>query len=132
MIVMIEPSFSHTEQPGEPTPIFKHPSISSDGKISIGAIHGSQHVVLWLSHGLSCRFCRRLIAALGAVEDELHAEGIEALAVVSTPAEQARAYVRYRPMRLLVASDEKKAVHRAYGLPQFEIAEGPMEWPRRI
>jgi peroxiredoxin len=132
MIVMSEPSFSHPVQPGEPAPVFELPAITRDGKISLGDFRGSQPVLLGLFRGLSCPFCRRQIAALGALEDELHAKGIEALAVVSTPAEQARAYVRYRPMRLLVASDEKKAVHRAYGLPQFEIAEGPMEWPRRI
>jgi peroxiredoxin len=132
MIVMSELPLSHPVQPGEPAPVFELPAITRDGKISLGSFRGNQPVLLGLFRGLSCPFCRRQIAALAALEDELHSKGIEALAIVSTPAEQARAYVRFRPLRLLVASDEKKAVHRAYGLPQFEIVEGPTEWPHRI
>ena len=129
---MSEPSVNRPVKPGEPAPAFELPAITRGGKVSLGDFRGSQPVLLGLFRGLNCPFCRRQIAALGALEDELHAKGVEAIAVVSTPAEQARTYVRFRPMRLLVASDEYRAVHRAYGLPQFEVTEGETDWPHRI
>ena len=119
-------------QPGEPAPGFELPAITRDGMISLGDFRGSRPVLLGLFRGLSCPFCRRHIAALAELEGELHAKGVETLAVVNTPAEQARAYVRFRPMRMQAASDEKLDMHRAYGLPASDITDSETQWPHRI
>lgn len=118
-------------QPGEPAPEFELPAVTREGTVRLGDFRGSRPVLLGLFRGLDCPFCRRQIAALGAVNEELQAKGVETLAVITTPAERARAYVRYRPMRMLVASDERRAVHREYGLPRLEISEGQSAWPYR-
>jgi peroxiredoxin len=119
-------------QPGEPAPAFELPAITRDGVVRLEDFRGNRPVLLGLFRGLDCPFCRRQIAALSAVDEELRNRGVETLAVVTTPAERARTYVRYRPMRLLVASDEKRAVHRAYGLPRLEITESETAWPHRV
>jgi peroxiredoxin len=119
-------------QPGEPAPGFELPAVTRDGIIRLGDFRGSRPVLLGLFRGLHCPFCRRQIAALGALEDELRAKGVETLGVVTTPAERARTYIRFRPTRLLLASDEERTTHRAYGLARPEITESETAWPHRI
>ena len=128
---MSEQAALHPIEPGEPAPGFELPAITREGVVRLGDFRGSRPVLLGLFRGLSCPFCRRHIAALGELEGELRSKGVETLAVVNTSAERARAYVRFRPIRLLAASDETRAVHRAYGLPVVEISERETEWPRR-
>ena len=43
--------------------------------------------------------------------------GVETLAIVTSPVERARLYFRYRPPKMLLASDTRMAVHGAFGLP---------------
>ena len=128
---MTESSNSRPVQPGEPAPSFELPAVTREGMVRLDDFRGSRPVLLGIFRGLDCPFCRRQIAALGAVNEDLRGKGVETLAVVTTPAERARTYLRYRPMRILVASDEERAVHRAYGLPRMEITEGETEWPRK-
>jgi len=71
--------------------------------------------------GLWCPFCRRNIADLGFMREELLARGIETLAVVATDVENARLYFRYRPTRVPIASDPDLIIHRSYGLPRPRI-----------
>jgi peroxiredoxin len=132
MSVMTEPSPNHPVQPGEPAPGFELPAITRDGVIRLVDFRGNHPVLLGLFRGLHCAFCRRHIAALSALEGELRAKGVETLAVVNTPAERGRAYVRFHPMRLLAASDENRIVHRAYGLPLAEITDSETKWPHQI
>ena len=129
---MIDSSNTRPVQPGEPAPSFELPAVTRDGMVRLDDFRGSRPVLLGVFRGLDCPFCRRQIAALGAVNEDLRGKGVETLAVVTTPAERARTYLRYRPMRILVASDEQRTVHRAYGLPRMEITEGETEWPRKV
>jgi peroxiredoxin len=129
---MSEGSSPRPVQPGEPAPEFELPAITRDGTVCLDDFRGRRPVLLGLFRGLHCAFCRRHIAALSAMEDELRAKGVETLAVVNTPVERARAYIRFRPTRLLLASDEERTTHRAYGLPLAEITESETAWPRRI
>jgi peroxiredoxin len=128
---MTQSANSRPVQPGEPAPSFELPAITREGMVRLDDFRGSRPLLLGIFRGLDCPFCRRQIAALGAVDEELRGKGVETLAVVTTPAERARTYVRYRPLRMLVASDEKRAVHRAYGLPRMEITESETAWPHR-
>jgi peroxiredoxin len=118
-------------QPGEPAPGFELPAITREGMVRLADFR-HRPMLLGLFRGLHCAFCRRHIAALGEIEGELRASGVETLAVVNTPAERARNYVSFHPMRLLVASDETRSVHRAYGLPLTEYTESDTKWPHRI
>jgi peroxiredoxin len=128
---MNEQSALRPVQPGEPAPGFELPAITRDGVIRLADYRGSRPLVIGLFRGLDCPFCRRHIATLGELDSELRGKGVETLAVVNMSAERARAYVRFRPMRLLAAADEKRDIHRAYGLSAIEITEDKTEWPVR-
>jgi peroxiredoxin len=119
-------------QPGDPAPGFELPAVTREGVIRLDDYRGNRPLLLGLFRGLTCPFCRRHIAALSQLEGELRAKGVETLAVINTPADKARAFVRYHPMRIAAASDENRTVHHAYGLPAFEVTEDRTEWPRRV
>ena len=58
--------------------------------------------------------------------------GIEILTIVITPIDRARLYFKYRPISIAVASDPDAMVHRAFGLPRFEVVDdegAPAQWP---
>jgi hypothetical protein len=84
--------------------------------------------------GVYCPFCRRQIAPLGASHEKLQQEGVETMAVVISPAQRARLYFRYHPMRISLAADETASIHRAFGVPRFEVVPdngnlSAVEWP---
>jgi hypothetical protein len=61
--------------------------------------------------------------------------GIETLTIVITPLERARLYFKYRPIHVAVASDPDGLVHRAFGLPRFQVVDdegAPAQWPLRV
>ena len=67
------------------------------------------------------------------MDRQLREKGVECIAVVNTPIERARLYFRYRPMPdLLAASDPERTSHRAFGLPNVELAEVQSDWQRKV
>jgi peroxiredoxin len=104
--------------PGEPAPEFALPAVNRDETVSLADYRGRSPVFLALLIGLWCPFCRRQIAQIGATEAKLKALGVESLAVVATPPENARLYFKFRPTRLRLASDPELSTHRAYGVPR--------------
>ena len=104
--------------PGEPAPDFILPAVDGAGTVSLADYRGKSSVFLALFIGLWCPFCRRAIAKMAATEPELKALGVETLAVVATPPENARLYFKFRPCSLRVAADPELCTHRAYGVPK--------------
>ena len=104
--------------PGEPAPDFTLPAVDRNETVSLADYRGRSSVFLALMIGLWCPFCRRQIAQLGGTEGKLKALGVESLAVVATPPENARLYFKFRPTRLRLASDPELFTHHAYGLPK--------------
>jgi peroxiredoxin len=104
--------------PGEPAPDFALPAVDGVGTVSLADYRGKSSVFLALFIGLWCPFCRRAIAKMAATEPELKALGVETLAVVATPPENARLYFKFRPCSLRVAADPALSTHRAYGVPK--------------
>ncbi len=103
---------------GEPAPDFTLPAVDGKEAVSLADYRGRSPVFLALFIGLWCPFCRRHIAQMGATEPKLKALGLESLAIVATPLENARLYFKFRPTRLRLAADPELATHRAYGLPK--------------
>jgi hypothetical protein len=73
---------------------------------------------------------------LGITRDKLAREGVETLAIVTTPPERARQYFQYRPTRVLLAADPDARSHCAFGLPAIELlpddtSPDELQWPRR-
>jgi peroxiredoxin len=104
--------------PGEPAPDFALPAVDGDDTVSLADYRGRSSVFLSLLIGLWCPFCRRQIAQMGATESKLKAVGVETLAVVATPPENARLYFKFRPTRLRLAADPDLTTHRAFRVPR--------------
>jgi peroxiredoxin len=104
--------------PGEPAPDFTLPAVDGTETVTLSHYRGRNSVFLALLLGLWCPFCRRQIAQLGTSEGKLKALGVETLAVVATPPENARLYFKYRPTRLRLGADPELSTHRAYGIPK--------------
>jgi peroxiredoxin len=110
----------HPIQPGDAAPEFALPAVDGSSTISLKDYLGKTPLLLALFVGLWCPFCRRAIAQIAATEPALKEEGVETLAVVATPPDNARLYFKYRPTRLKLASDPELTTHRAYGVPKPE------------
>jgi peroxiredoxin len=104
--------------PGEPAPDFTLPAIHGSDTVSLAEYRGRSPVFLALLVGLWCPFCRRQIVQMGANEARLKSLGVETLAVVATPPENARLYFKFRPTRLRLGADPELMTHRAYGVPR--------------
>jgi hypothetical protein len=86
--------------------------------VSLADYRGHSPVFLALLIGLWCPFCRRQLAQMSATEAKLKTLGVESVAVVATPPENARLYFKFRPTRLRLGADPELTTHRAYGLPK--------------
>ena len=113
--------------PGEPAPDFTLPAVDRNENVSLADYRGRSPVFLALMVGLWCPFCRRQIAQIGTIEGKLKALGVESLAVVATPPENARLYFKFRPTRVRLASDPELSTHRAYGIPRPAVSPELME-----
>ncbi len=113
--------------PGEPAPDFTLPAVDRNENVSLADYRGRSPVFLALMVGLWCPFCRRQIAQIGTIEGKLKALGVESLAVVATPPENARLYFKFRPTRVRLASDPELSTHRAYGVPRPPVSPEFME-----
>jgi peroxiredoxin len=105
-------------QPGEPAPIFTLPAVEREGTVSLADYQGKSPLLLSINRGLWCSFCRRHIVLLGGMRQRLQQLGVETLAIVASPLERARLYVRHRPPGVPLAADPDQITHRAYGLPR--------------
>ncbi len=104
--------------PGETAPDFALPAVDGTATVSLADYRGRSPVFLSLMIGLWCPFCRRQIAQMGTTETKLKAIGVETLAVVATPPENARLYFKFRPTKLRLAADPDLTTHRAYRVPR--------------
>ena len=107
--------------PGEQAPDFTLPAVDGKAPVSLADYRGRSPVFLALLIGLWCPFCRRQIAQIGANEAKLKPLGVESLAIVATPPENAQLYFKFRPSPVRLASDPHLTTHRAYGIPKPEL-----------
>jgi peroxiredoxin len=106
-------------EPGEPAAEFTLPGLNRDGTIALTDYRDKAGLLLAIERGLYCPFCRRHITQLGATARSLKPLGVEVLAIVATPPDRAKAYLKYRPAPVPLAADPRSDIHRAYGLPKF-------------
>jgi peroxiredoxin len=105
-------------QPGEPAPAFTLRAVERDETVSLTDYTGKSPLLLSINRGLWCSFCRRHIVLLGGIRERLRQLGVETLAIVASPVERARLYVRHRPLGVPLAVDPDQVTHRAYGVPR--------------
>ncbi|AHG49737.1 peroxiredoxin (plasmid) [Rhizobium leguminosarum bv. trifolii CB782] len=122
-------------QPGEAAPGFALATANFDGTVSFADLSGRPFLIGFY-RGLHCPFCRRQLEQLASVEPSLRAAGVEIVAVINTPVERARLYIRHRPTPITLLCDPDCRTHRAYGVPHAEfLPEGSHEqpeWPYRV
>ena len=114
-------------EPGEPAAAFALPALNHQGTVSLADYRDRSGLLLAIERGLYCPFCRRHITQLGATARALRPLGVEVLAIVATPPDRAKAYLKYRPFPVPLAADPRSEIHRAYGLPKFASAPEIME-----
>jgi peroxiredoxin len=118
--MMDAPGHGRPLEVGMPAPDFTVAMVESDRSVSLADYRGKSSLLLGLYRGLYCPFCRRAVATLALASERLRPLGIETLAVIATPLDNARLYYRYRPARVAIAVDPSLAIHRAFGLPKVE------------
>jgi len=116
-------------QEGEAAPLFSLPAVSREGTISLDDFRDSKAVLLGMLRGVYCPFCRRQMAQLTKVADQLRPIGVETVLVITTAPERARVYFQHYPTSLPIASDPEMAAHRAYGVMRPELTDRPTNWP---
>ena len=55
---------------------------------------------------------------MGGTTEKLRAAGVETLAIIASPHDRARAYLRFHPARVPLAADPDLVSHLAFGLPR--------------
>jgi peroxiredoxin len=115
---------------GEPAPAFTLPLVNGEGTVSLSDYRGKSTVLLAIFRGLHCAFCRRHIAQLGRIRENLRVAAMEPLAITASPLERARMYLGFRPMKLPMAADPELLTHRLYGLPRNPPTPELQEWLR--
>ncbi len=108
-------------RPGDRAPEFTLAAANREGSISLGDYAPERAVLLGLFRGLHCPFCRRQVFQLGALQPALAALGVETIAVMNTPADNARLYFRYHPTPVVLLADPEARTHRAFAVPSFEV-----------
>lgn len=121
-------------QPGDIAPSFALPAANREGMISLDSLRGRPFLIGFF-RGLHCPFCRRQLLQLAGIQPALRAMGVETLAVINTPLENACLYFRHRPTPVTLLCDPDCHTHRAFGVPHIEFlpdgsSERP-EWPHR-
>ncbi|RZL90077.1 MAG: redoxin domain-containing protein [Variovorax sp.] len=116
-------------QTGERAPAFALPAANLDGMVSLDSLR-PRPFLIGFYRGLHCPFCRRQLLQLAAMQADLRAAGVETLAVINTPVDNARLYFRHRPTPVTLLCDPDCVTHRAYGVPHIEfLPEGSSEQP---
>ena len=120
-------------RPGDRAPSVVLDAITQPGQIAIDDFRGRKPLLIGMFRGLHCPFCRRHLAVQAGIDRTLREKGVESIAVVNTPIDRARLYFRHRPLPdLLAASDPERMSHRAFGLPNFELANIQSGWERKV
>lgn len=102
---------------GDPAPEFTLPRVQGEGTVSLADYRGKFPLLLVISRGLWCSFCRRYIAQLGGAVEHLRRLGVETLAIVASDLQRSRLYLRHWPIRVPLAADPDRITHRGYALP---------------
>ena len=129
---MSETNAQRPVQVGDKAPPFSLPAVNQDGIIALEDYVGNSPMLLGMLRGIYCPFCRRQIVQLSEIVGDLHDLTIETLIVITTPVDRARAYSRYYPMSVPIASDPEMVTHRDYGIVRLELTEGNSNWPSTI
>ena len=100
---------------GTPAPSFRLASAQGPD-IALEEYRGRRNVVLWLSRGLYCPFCRRYMAQLHLGYKDIQKREAEILEVTYSTPEEARLYFQQYQLWFPYLCDPERSIFRLYGL----------------
>ncbi|NVD38928.1 redoxin domain-containing protein [Ensifer sp. HO-A22] len=119
-------------RPGEAAPAFSLDAANAEGAVSLADLRGRPFLI-GLFRGLHCPFCRRQLRQFSALQPALSEAGVETLAVINTPVERARLYLRFQPTPVTVLCDPECRTHHDFGVPLAGFAPADStqkpQWP---
>jgi putative peptide zinc metalloprotease protein len=105
---------------GTPAPNFR--LVSAQGpEITLEDYRGQRNVILWLSIGLFCPFCRRYMTQLRLGYREIQERGAEILQVTWSTPEEARLYFQQYQLLFPYLCDPERAVYPLYGISMIHV-----------
>jgi len=108
---------------GAPAPNFR--LVSAQGpEITLEDYRGQRNVILWLSRGLFCPFCRRYMTQLRLGYREIQERGAEILQVTWSTPEEARLYFQQYQLLFPYLCDPERAVYPLYGIRMIQEGIG--------
>jgi peroxiredoxin len=105
---------------GTPAPNFRLAS-AQGGEVTLEDYRGQRNVILWLSRGLFCPFCRRYMTQLRLSYREIQEKGAEILQVTWSTPEEARLYFRQYQLLFPYLCDPERAVYPLYGISMIHV-----------
>src|SRR5215510_14961305 len=92
--------------------------------IALEDYRGQRNVLLWLSKGLFCPFCRRYMTQLRLGYHELQERNTEILQVTWSTQPEAQLYFRQYPLSFPYLCDADRAVSSLYGVRIVRVGVG--------
>jgi peroxiredoxin len=100
---------------GQKAPLFRLPA-AQGGEVGLADYIGRSAVILWLTKGMACGFCRHQMSQLARGYARFRALGGELLQVTPTPLDRGRFYAKNFALPFPYLCDPRHEVFRAYGL----------------
>ena len=100
---------------GEMAPSFRLPT-AQGSEVGLEDYRGKQNVVVWLTKGMGCPFCRAQMSQLARSYDAIRAAGAEVLEVSVSPVSRAHLYAQKFKLPFPYLCDPDYKVHNAWKL----------------
>jgi len=114
---------------GEPAPSFRLPSAEGPD-VGLEDYRGKQNVIVWLTKGMGCPFCRAQMSQLARSYEDIRRAGAEVLEVSVSPVPRAKLYAQKFKLPFPYLCDPDYRVHNAWKLASPSY--GPVHFVRTM
>src|SRR5258708_879187 len=114
---------------GEQAPGFRLPT-AEGSEIGLDDYRGKQSVIVWLTKGMGCPFCRTQMSQLARSYDDIRRAGAEVLEVSVSPVSRARLYAQKFKLPFPYLCDPGYRVHNEWKLASPPY--GPLHFARAM
>lgn len=89
--------------------------------ITLEDYRGQRNVIVWLSRGLFCPFCRRYMTQLRLGYHQIQERGAEILQITWSTLEEARLYFQQYQLSFPYLCDPERAMYPLYGISMISL-----------
>ena len=100
---------------GEAAPSFRLPA-AQGGEVGLDDYRGKQNVIVWITKGMGCPFCRAQMSQLARSYDSIRQAGAEVLEVSVSPLPRAQMYAQKFKLPFPYLCDPDYRVHNEWKL----------------